>query len=87
MQRTMVESTAGSSGTATMLPATSVGLLLHHGGRYRGWRAGDPHTGARIDDRNGIASAQSRGLMYLHRVAVVGLETGRGVVGVVRGRR
>ena len=58
----------------SILPATSVGLLLHHGGRYRGWRAGDPHTSTGINNRNRIASAQSRGLMNLHGLSVARLE-------------
>ncbi len=84
MQLIVVESTARSSGTASVLPATSVGLLLHHGGRDRGWRAGNPHTGTRINNGNGVASAQCRRLVNLHRVAVVGLEASRSVVEAVR---
>ena len=59
MQLTVVDYTVRSSCTATMLPATSVGLLLHHGGRYRGWRACNSHTSTWVDNRNGISSAQS----------------------------
>jgi len=70
-QLIVVENTARNSGTASVLPATSVGLMLHHGGRDRGWRAGNPHTGTRINNGNGIASAQCRRLVDLHQVAVV----------------
>lgn len=57
MQLTVVESTARSSGTAIWLPATNVGLLLHHGGRYRRRWTSHSHTSARVDNGYRIASA------------------------------
>ena len=63
------------------------GLLLHHGGRNGGGRARDPHAGAGVDDGNRVAGAESRGLMDLHRLGGVGLEAGRGGVGIIRGGR
>ena len=88
MQLPMVESIVRSSGTATILPATSVRLLLHHGGRDGRGRASHPHARTWVDNRNCIAGAQGGRLVELHRVMVaVCLETGRRVVGIVRSRR
>ena len=68
---------------AALLPVTNIGLLLHHGGRDgRRW-AGYPHARTRINNRDGIAGAQSRRLVDLHLLAIVRLESSNGVVGVV----
>ena len=54
----VVESIVWSSGPATILPATSVRLLLHHGGRDGRRRTSHPHTCAWIDYRNRISRAE-----------------------------
>ena len=68
---------------AILLPLALVGLLLHYGGRNGGWRRGEPHPGVGVYYRDSIASAQSRGLVNLHLLVVVGLVASDGIVGVV----
>ena len=60
-----------------------VRLLLHHGGRYRRRWARHPHARAWVDYGDGVAGAQGRRLVELHLLAVAGLVTGDGIVGVV----
>ena len=62
---------------------TSVGLLLHHGGRYRRRWTWHPHARAGVDYRDGVAGAQSGRLVYFHLLAALRLEAGYGVVRVV----
>ena len=81
------------------LPATHIRPLLHLAGRDGKRWTGDTHSRARIDDRNGVAGAESRRLMDFQVLGVVmvvvgggivaGLETGGGMVGIIgcRGQR
>ena len=72
------------------LPATHIRLLLHLARRDgEGW-TGDTHSGAGVDDRDGVAGAQSRRLMDFQVLGVVmvvvvggGLEAGGGMVGII----
>ncbi len=68
---------------AALLPVTNIGLLLHHGGRYRrGW-AWHPHARTRVDYWDSIPCAQGRRLVNLHLLVIIRLETSDRVVGVV----